>query len=146
LHTYQCARELANDIYAITKNKDFARDFGLKSQIQKAAVSILSNIAEGFERGSKIEFIQFLYIAKGSCGEVRAQLQIAKDQNCLQEKEFLQLYDLCKKISGMISNFIAHLQKSAYQGEKINRPKRLQSKDKSPSNFSHLSHSSNFIK
>jgi four helix bundle protein len=131
LHTYQRARELANAIYTITRGGDFARDFGLVDQIRRAAVSILSNIAEGFERGSKTEFIQFLYIAKGSCGEVRAQLQIAQDQNYIRQNEYQQLYDLCKQISGMISNFIAHLQKTDYQGEKINRPKRLvQQKDK----------------
>ena len=125
LHIYQRARELAKAIYAITKDNDFARDFGLVDQIRRAAVSILSNIAEGFERGSKAEFIQFLYIAKGSCGEVRAQLQIAQDQNYICHNEYQRLYDLCKQISGMISNFIAHLQKNEYQGEKINRPKRL---------------------
>jgi four helix bundle protein len=131
LHTYQRARELANGIYAITKGNDFARDFGLVDQIRRAAVSILSNIAEGFERGSKTEFIQFLYIAKGSCGEVRAQLQIAQDQNYIRHNEYQRLYDLCKQISGMISNFIAHLQKTDYQGDKISRPKRLiQQKDK----------------
>jgi four helix bundle protein len=89
----------------------------------------MSNIAEGFERGSKTEFIQFLYIAKGSCGEVRAQLQISRDQNYIAEAEYGQLYELCKQISGMISNFIAHLQMSNYQGEKSERPKRLLSQN-----------------
>jgi four helix bundle protein len=131
LHIYQRARELANAIYTITKEDDFARDFGLIDQIRRAAVSILSNISEGFERGSKTEFIQFLYIAKGSCGEVRAQLQIAQDQNYLRHNECQRLNDLCKQISGMISNFIAHLQKTDYRGEKISRPKRLnQQKEK----------------
>ncbi len=64
---------------------------------------------EGFERGSKTEFIQFLYIAKGSCGEVRAQVQIALDQKYLVISDFDRLYSLCRQISGMISNFIAHL-------------------------------------
>lgn len=125
LHIYQRARELVNAIYAITKDSEFGRDFGLIDQIRRAAVSILSNIAEGFERGSKKEFIQFLYIAKASCGEVRAQLQIAKDQNYIKEAEYSRLYECCKQISGMISNFIAHLQTSSYQGEKNERPKRL---------------------
>jgi four helix bundle protein len=131
LHIYQRARELANAIYTITKDSNFARDFGLVDQIRRAAVSVLSNIAEGFERGSKTEFIQFLYIAKGSCGEVRAQLQISQDQRYLRDNEYQRLYDLCKRISGMISNFIAHLQKTDYQGEKVSRPKRLlQQQDK----------------
>ena len=131
LHIYQRARELAKGIYIITKSNDFARDFGLVDQIRRAAVSVLSNIAEGFERGSKTEFIQFLYIAKGSCGEVRAQLLIAKDQQYIAAAEYERLYELCRLISGMISNFIAHLQKTDYQGEKVSRPKRLaQQKDK----------------
>jgi four helix bundle protein len=125
LHVYQRARELANTVYAVTKGSDFGRDYGLIDQIRRAAVSILSNIAEGFERGSKTEFIQFLYIAKASCGEVRAQLQIATDQNYIAPAEYDRLYELCKQISGMLSNFIAHLQTSNYQGEKNERPKRL---------------------
>jgi len=131
LHIYQRSRELAKAIYAITKNNSFGRDFGLVDQIRRASVSILSNIAEGFERGSKPEFIQFLYIAKGSCGEVRAQLQIAQDQNYLRDDEYQRLYQLCKQISAMISNFIGYLQTTDYQGEKINRPRRLnRQKDK----------------
>jgi len=125
LHIYQRARELANDIYTITKGNDFARDFGLVDQIRRAAVSIISNIAEGFERGSKTEFIHFLYIAKGSCGEVRAQLVIALDQKYINAPAYKQLCDLSRQTSGMISNFIAHLQKTDYPGEKISRPKRL---------------------
>src|SRR6478752_7752634 len=76
LHVYQRARELTNAIYQLTRTTDFAADRSLIDQIRRAATSVMSNIAEGFGRGSKIEFIQFLYIAKGSCGEVRAQLQI----------------------------------------------------------------------
>jgi four helix bundle protein len=125
LHIYQRARELANAIYTITKNSDFARDFVLVGQIRKAAVSVLSNIAEGYERGGKTEFIQFLYIAKGSCGEVRAQLTIALDQKYINTSEHEQFYNLSEQVSGMISNFIAYLQKTDYQGEKTNRPKRL---------------------
>jgi four helix bundle protein len=125
LHIYQRARELANFIYEATKGNEFKRDFGLIDQIRRAAVSILSNIAEGFERGSKTEFVQFLYIAKASCGEVRAQLQVALDQKYLAKTEYERLYELCRLISGMISNFVAHLQTSSYQGEKRERPKRL---------------------
>jgi four helix bundle protein len=125
LHIYQRARELTNAVYTQTRENNFQRDFGLVDQIRRAAVSIMSNVAEGFERGTKTEFIQFLYIAKGSCGEVRAQLQIASDQKYLSKTIYEQLYNLCKLISGMISNFIAHLQTSNYQGEKSERPKRL---------------------
>ncbi len=124
LHIYQRARELTNAIYALTREASFSRDRGLVDQIRRATVSIMSNVAEGFERGTTTEFIQFLYIAKGSCGEVRAQLQIAHDQQYVAQAEFDRLHALCRRISGMISNFIAHLQGSGYRGEKTARPKR----------------------
>ena len=125
LHIYQRAREVANEIYRLTQTPAFSRDFGLIDQIRRAAVSVLSNIAEGFERGSTTEFIQFLYIAKGSCGEVRAQLQIASDLHYLNQEDFNRLSNLCRQTSGMISNFVAHLQSSSYRGEKTARPQRL---------------------
>lgn len=125
LHIYQRARELTNQIYNLTRDDEFKRDFGLVGQIRRSAVSVMSNIAEGFERGSKTEFIQFLYIAKGSCGEIRAQLQIAQDQKYISKIEYERLYEDSKQISAMISNFIGYLQGSNYQGEKICRPKRI---------------------
>jgi four helix bundle protein len=125
LHIYQRARELANAIYAITKNGEFSRDLALLNQLRRAAVSVISNIAEGFERGSKTEFIQFLFIAKASCGEARAQLHIAHDQKYIAQTEYERLYELCKQTSGMITNFIAHLQKSSYLGQKNTHSKRL---------------------
>ncbi len=125
LHIYQRARELTNHIYSITRTVDFAKDFGLVDRIRRAAVSVMSNTAEGFERGSKTEFIQFLYIAKGSCGEVRAQLQIAQDQKYIDDSQYNRLYSLAGQISAMISNFIGRLYASSYQGEKTGRPQRL---------------------
>jgi four helix bundle protein len=125
LHVYQRARELTNAIYEVTREGSFAHDRSLVDQIRRAAASIMSNIAEGFERGSKTELIQFLFIAKGSCGEVRAQLQIAADQQYMSPPSYQRLHALSRMTSGMLSNFIAHLQKSDYQGEKIARPQRL---------------------
>jgi len=124
LHIYQRARELTNAVYALTREGAFTRDRGLVDQIRRAAVSVMSNIAEGFERGTSTEFVQFLYIAKGSCGEVRAQLQIAHDQAYITEAEHARLHDLARRTSGMVSNFIAHLQSSEYRGEKFARPQR----------------------
>ena len=124
LHIYQRARELTNAVYAHTRSAAFAKDYGLSDQIRRASVSIMSNVAEGFERGTSAEFIQFLYIAKGSCGEVRAQLQIALDQSYISAETHASLTSLARTISGMISNFIAHLQTSSYRGEKFNRPQR----------------------
>ncbi|HEY4761601.1 MAG TPA: four helix bundle protein [Thermoguttaceae bacterium] len=133
LHIYQRARELTNGVYAKTREKAFARDYGLADQIRRAAVSIMSNIAEGFERGSTTEFIQYLYIAKGSCGEIRAQLQIARDQQYISAADYDHFCGLCRRVSGMISNFISHLQSSNYKGEKVARPlrKKLEQKPKS---------------
>ena len=125
LFIYQRARELTNEIYTITRIGPIAKDFGLMDQMRRAAVSVMSNIAEGFERGGKSEFIQFLYIAKGSCGEVRAQLHVAQDQNYIDDNHFKRLYEHAQQTSAMISNFIGRIQTSDYQSEKIRRAKRL---------------------
>lgn len=129
LHVYQRARELTNAIYRRTREGRFARDLGLAEQIRRASVSIMSNVAEGFERGATKEFIQFLYIAKGSCGEVRAQLAIAGDQGYISQADYDGLHDLSRRVSGMLSNLIAHLQRSSYRGEKHDCPSRLAASD-----------------
>jgi four helix bundle protein len=123
LHIYQQASELVNSVYAATRAGAFSRDFGLADQIRRAAVSIMSNIAEGFERGGKTEFIQFLYTAKGSCGEVRAQLQVARDQQYISSPDYERLSNQCRQIGAMTSNFIKHLQQSKYQGGKVKSSK-----------------------
>ncbi len=82
LIAWQKARELTKIIYAVTKQGEFSRDFGLRDQIRRSAVSIMSNVAEGFERGGRSEFHQFLVIAKGSCAELRSQLYTALDAGC----------------------------------------------------------------
>ena len=124
LHVYPRARELTNGVYQVTRLDGFAADRGLVDQIRRAATSIMSNIAEGFERGTKTEFVQFLYISKGSCGEVRAQLDIAFDQKYRSTPDYNRLHNLARLTSGMLSNFIAHLQQTEYQGEKYRRPQR----------------------
>lgn len=88
---WQKARKLTADIYRVTSVGDFARDFGLKDQIRRAAVSSMSNLAEGFERGRPTEFHQFLSIAKGSCAELRTQLYVALDVGYLREPTFKAL-------------------------------------------------------
>ncbi len=113
------ARELVKFIYQITRNKEFCKDFSLVDQIRRAAVSVMSNIAEGFERGSNTEFIQFLYIAKGSCGEVRTQLYAALDQMYISGAEFEAGKELCINISGQISGLIQYLKGSRLKGEKF---------------------------
>src|ERR1700744_6558102 len=94
LQVWQDARQVVNAVYTVSKTRAFRRDFGLCDQIRRAASSTISNIAEGFERGTRKEFIQFLNIAKGSNGEVRSQLYIARDQEYVTENEFASL---CEK-------------------------------------------------
>ncbi|MFQ5714236.1 MAG: four helix bundle protein [Candidatus Scalinduaceae bacterium] len=118
LEVWILSRELTNKIYNVSSNGRFAKDFGLRDQIRRAAVSIMSNIAEGYERGGNQEFIQFLSIAKASCGEVRSQLYVAMDQNYINKKECSQLIDEFKKLSIMINNFIEYLKGSRYKGTK----------------------------
>ena len=86
LEIWKEARRLTQTIYQLTRDSRFAKDFGLRDQIRRAAISIMSNISEGFERGGNQEFIQFHYVAKGSCGEVRSQLYVALDQEYVDEK------------------------------------------------------------
>jgi four helix bundle protein len=88
---WQKARKLIGQIYKLTSRGEFARDFGLKDQIRRAAVSIMSNIAEGFERGRASEFHQFLSIAKASCAELRSQLYVALDAEYIGADEFHKL-------------------------------------------------------
>ena len=111
LIAWQKARELAKQVYLCTSKGAFAKDFGLRDQIRRASVSVMSNIAEGFERGGRPEFHQFLVIAKGSCAEVRSQLYIAKDVGYLSEKIFNTLMDLCMEVSRIIGGLRASIQK-----------------------------------
>jgi len=105
-------RELINILYTLTNNEKFSKDYGLKDQIRRAGVSILSNIAEGFERQSDSEFKKFLYYAKWSSGEVRTQLYIAYDQQYISQEELEKTKQLCIEIAKMISKFITYLHNS----------------------------------
>jgi four helix bundle protein len=102
LMAWQKARELTKNIYRITKQNYFLKDFGLRDQMRRSAVSIMSNIAEGFERGGRSEFHQFLVIAKGSCAELRSQLYVALDADYIDLSGFDALDDLAKQTSRLI--------------------------------------------
>ena len=93
----------------MTGGGDFSKDYGLKDQIQRAAVSVCSNIAEGFERRGNKEFVNFLWIAKGSVAEVCSQLHNAKDLGYITDERFNSLYDSAKQIGGMLFNLITIL-------------------------------------
>lgn len=121
LLAWQKARALTSKIYAVTRIGQFAKDFGLTDQIRRAAVSIGSNIAEGFERGNNKEFVTFLGIAKGSAGEVRSQLCTAYDAGYLSDAEITELVGLSKDVSKLINGLILSLRKSSIGGMRSNR-------------------------
>lgn len=106
---WQKAIELSDLVYGVTNKEKFSKDFGLKDQIRRASVSIVSNIAEGFERESNNQFIYFLIIAKGSAGELRAQLYIAKNQGYITLAEFEDLNTKVTEVSKIISGFVSYL-------------------------------------
>jgi four helix bundle protein len=109
LDVWQNARTLTNRIYAHTQDEPFANDFGLRDQIQRASVSIMSNIAEGFESRTQSVFVDYLGHARGSAGEVRAQLYVAHDQDYLSESAFDETYDLADKVSRQLFKLIRYL-------------------------------------
>src|SRR5436190_20941082 len=121
IEAWQKARELTNRVYDASDKGIFARDFGLRDQIRRACVSILSNIAEGFERSGTGEFVQFLSAAKGSAGEVRAQLYVALDRKYISEPTVGELNQMAAQISRMISGLMAYLKQSGIKGTKYKR-------------------------
>lgn len=112
LFIWQKALELSQEIYRVTSVGLFSRDFGLRDQIRRAAVSVMSNIAEGFERYSNQDFARFLAIARGSCAEVRSQLYLARSLDYISAEEFEKLYAICSLLSGSIGKFRASMNKT----------------------------------
>ena len=110
IEAWEKARLLVELIYQETGKGAFAKDFGLRDQIRRAAVSIMSNIAEGFERNSDKEFRQFLYISKGSAGEVRSSLYVAMDLNYINKTVYESLMERVIFVSQKLSGFIKHLE------------------------------------
>jgi four helix bundle protein len=121
IEAWKKGRELRQAVYAASKRGDFSRDVALKHQIRRAAQSVTSNIAEGFEREGNREFIQFLSDAKGLCGEVRDQLYTALDESYVSREEFNRLYELSIDVSRLISGFMKYLQQSEMRGSKFKR-------------------------
>jgi len=115
LIAWQKARELTKEIYSVTTCGKFEKDFGLRNQIQRACVSIMSNIAEGFDRASRAEFHQYLVIAKGSCAEVRSQLYVAYDTGYISNDEFDTLKKLTEEVSQIIGGLRSAVQKQRDQ-------------------------------
>ena len=119
------ARELVQSVYQITRTGEFARDFALRDQIRRAAISILSNIAGGFDRDGNKEFTQFLSLAKGSCGEVRAQLYVAVDQSYITDAQFQELAEQTLQIGRMIAGLMKYLVTSDIRGAKYKEQKLI---------------------
>jgi four helix bundle protein len=112
------ARELNKTVGKLIDEERFKKNFRLISQIEGAAGSIMDNIAEGFERGGNKEFIQFLFIAKGSCGELRSQLYRAIDRKYITVGEFETISNHTQKVSSLIQKFINYLQNTDLKGAK----------------------------
>lgn len=109
IEAWQTARELTHLVYELTRHEQFAKDFGLCNQMQRASVSIMSNIAEGFESRTRSLFIDFLGRAKASAGELRAQMYVAIDCGYINEVEFSQLFDLGDKCIRQIARFSQYI-------------------------------------
>jgi len=111
IKAWQEARELLKSIYEITSKGNFSKDWELKNQIRRSAVSVMSNIAEGFDRSSDKEFIQFLRIATGSCSELKSQLYAALDQKYIINELFSKIYQKATDVTKLINGFIRYLRK-----------------------------------
>jgi len=109
IEAWQTARELTKMVYLLSAKERFAKDFGLRDQMRRAAVSIMSNIAEGFENQSRLQFIRFLGIAKGSAGELRSQAYVAFDLTYITSEEYKELLALTERNSRQLARFISYL-------------------------------------
>lgn len=119
--SWQEARKLNKIIRDLIDSGRFKRSYRLINQVEGSAGSIMDNIAEGFERGGNNEFKQFLYVAKGSCGELRSQLYRAVDRNYITQEEFENYSNHVKRISGMLQKFITYLENSELKGIKYRK-------------------------
>ena len=119
LEIWKLARELAIQIFSLTKADGLSKDFALKDQMNRSSGSIMDNIAEGFGRGSRLEFIQFLTIANGSCDELKSQLYRCKDRFYIDENLFNDLYELADKTSKKTLAMMHYLNKSDIKGQKF---------------------------
>lgn len=113
IKAWQAARKLAKQIYAITTQSQFARDYGLRDQLQRAAVSVMANIAEGFDSQSNREFVKFLGYAVRSATEVQSHLYVAVDQSYISKDEFDRLYRQAIEVKNMVHGFIRYLRDPA---------------------------------
>jgi len=119
IEAWQKGRILKQDLYRLSRHGGFAKDFALRDQIRRAAMSVTANIAEGFERDGNREFIQFLSISKGSCGEVQDHLYTAMDEDYITKDDFERLYAQTAEVSRLIGGFMQYLKRSEIRGAKF---------------------------
>lgn len=121
LEVWQKARALTKEIYILTDDNKFRKDYVLSQQIRKSAISVVSNIAEGFARRTNKEFIQFLYISHGSIAEIEAQLYVAFDLTYITQQIFNRLYNFCYEISKMIMGLIKYLTSYSFKNSSTHK-------------------------
>ena len=119
MESWQVAREISREIYSCSSLGEFAKDFGLKDQMRRSSGSMMDNIAEGFERGGKNEFVQFLAIGKGSAGELKSQLYRSFDNRYIDNNTFDALYAKADQYGKMVQGLISYLNKSDIKGTKF---------------------------
>jgi 2-aminomuconate deaminase len=138
LEIWQLARQLDKEIFLLTKSGNISKDFELKNQMRRSSGAIMDNIAEGFGRGSRLEFIQFLTIAKASAAELQSQLIRCKDRDYVNEKKILELNETALKIGNKIGAFIRYLNQSNIKGQKfLNRITKQTSQTPNEKNAKH---------
>ena len=129
---WQLGRKLSKAIYSVSRKGEFARDYGLRDQIQRASGSVMHNIAEGFDGGSNAEFIKFLRYSKRSCTEVQSELWVALDQEYVTETEFNKLYDMARTARSKIGAFIKYLDEFEKRKKQSSRTKTTPESNREP--------------
>jgi four helix bundle protein len=130
LEAWKKSREMTKAVYRVTSTRNFSRDLSLKGQVRGSAVSSMSNIAEGFERGGDRQFLQFLAMAKGSTGEVRSQLYVALDAGYLSQSEFDEIFTLAAETSRLVGGLMRYLKTAEPSGPKSPKSQGRSLKDK----------------
>lgn len=124
IEAWQIARDLSRFVYSVVKKGKFTRDYGLKDQVCRASVSIMANIAEGFDSGSRAEFARFLTYAQRSCSELQSEIYVALDQDYITMKEFDEIYSLASKAKSKAGAFIKYLKQRTKHNERGTKNQR----------------------
>jgi len=119
IEAWQKGRQLKQELYRQSTTGEFAKDFALRDQVRRAAMSVTANIAEGFERDGNREFVQFLSSSKGSCGELQDHLYTALDEKYITKEDFNQLYGQAAEVAALIAGFMKYLKQTELRGNKF---------------------------